>query len=242
MSKITNDKVDCLMVVVVILMMTFVIHQISLGIIKGYFFEISPVEVKVKGSDDSIIDCNCTDSQNQDYWGDYRGSVIVTYDDNTSVIPSDIFSTQDLKLLRGLTKKIQRQYGSRIKRASELFNVNEKLILAVITIESRGNKIAKSSSGALGLMQIKPSTAVMLSEFKYLGSRKEVAKNLFHPYKNILGGAEYLRYLGERFKSQEAVLAAYNMGPTKVARLLKNGFNPSGHRYVQKVESILSII
>jgi hypothetical protein len=95
-----------------------------------------------------------------------------------------------------------------IQEAATLHNLPAALIRAVIQQESRFNPLAVSRVGAQGLMQLMPETA------RHVG-----IDNPFDPRENILGGTKYLRSLFERFKGNTAkAVAAYNAGPTAVAR------------------------
>jgi soluble lytic murein transglycosylase-like protein len=80
------------------------------------------------------------------------------------------------------------------------------LILAVARIESSLRPKVTLSAGARGLLQLLPSTAAELR----LGPDD--------PEQNVLGGARYLRSLVDRFGSIDLALAAYNAGPSSVAR------------------------
>jgi soluble lytic murein transglycosylase-like protein len=80
------------------------------------------------------------------------------------------------------------------------------LLVAVARVESRVNQGARSSRGAQGLLQVLPSTA------RTLGLDASSARA------NVLAGARYLRQLLARFGSPDLALAAYNAGPTAVAR------------------------
>lgn len=83
-----------------------------------------------------------------------------------------------------------------------------QLIHSVIKVESNYNPHAISSKGALGLMQLIPSTA-----------RRFGVSNAFNPMENLQGGAAYLRYLLDLFKGDyKLALAAYNAGEGAVAR------------------------
>jgi soluble lytic murein transglycosylase-like protein len=80
------------------------------------------------------------------------------------------------------------------------------LLVAIAERESGLRADAVSSAGARGLLQLMPSTAA------------ELRVDADHPESNVLGGARYLRALLDRFASPELALAAYNAGPTAVAR------------------------
>ena len=80
------------------------------------------------------------------------------------------------------------------------------LVDAVIYQESRGRMDAVSPKGAVGLMQLMPSTAALLGV------------NPYNADDNIRGGARYLRQQIDRFGSIPLALAAYNAGPGAVLR------------------------
>ena len=95
-----------------------------------------------------------------------------------------------------------------ILRESNRHRIRPELVRAVIQVESAFNPRARSSKGAMGLMQLMPGTAADL----------QVA-DAFDPAQNIRGGVKYLRTLLDRFDgSEELALAAYNAGPGAVAR------------------------
>jgi soluble lytic murein transglycosylase-like protein len=82
------------------------------------------------------------------------------------------------------------------------FNVNPKLALAIIAVESNFDTVALSNKNAKGLMQLIPDTA-----------RRFGVRNAFDPQQNIRGGMAYLRWLLAYYQGDvRLVAAAYNAG------------------------------
>jgi len=102
-------------------------------------------------------------------------------------------------------------------------NLDPQLIIALIHVESSGNSRAISRVGALGLMQLKPATARALA--KQLGVEWSGPESLFDPVLNVQMGVHYLAQLVDRFGDLDTALAAYNWGPTRIARALRKGRN-----------------
>ena len=96
------------------------------------------------------------------------------------------------------------------------FGLEEELVFAVVRAESNFRADAVSPAGAVGLMQLMPSTARFMQAM--LGASGEWRE----PQENIRLGAGYLRYLSDRFGRLEEVLAAYNAGEGTVRRWLSD--------------------
>ena len=103
-------------------------------------------------------------------------------------------------------------YDNIIKEASEKYSVPEYLIKAVIKQESNYMPNAISSKGAIGLMQIMPSTGALLGV-----DDKELLKD---PYINIMTGTKYLSQMLNRYDGRlDLSLSAYNAGPNLIDKL-----------------------
>ena len=106
--------------------------------------------------------------------------------------------------------------------------VPANILAAVAKQESGFNPKAKSPAGALGLMQLMPSTA------RELGVTDP--SNLMQ---NLLGGALYLRRMYEKFHSWPLALAAYNAGPGAVEQYKGIPPFPETQNYVKSITSSL---
>ena len=102
------------------------------------------------------------------------------------------------------------------------------LILGLIEVESAGNPSAKSSAGAIGLMQVIP---------KWHGTTEAA---LLDPRTNIRIGSGYLKELLSRFGDLDLALSAYNWGPTALSKLLAAGQGIPNPSYVNKVKAASS--
>lgn len=101
-----------------------------------------------------------------------------------------------------LVKLYANTFNQNINDAANEHGLDKALIKAVIHAESGFNQFAVSAKGALGLMQLMPSTA------KDLG-----VSNSFSAEQNIKGGAKYLRQLLDRYNGNlTKAIAAYNAG------------------------------
>lgn len=119
-------------------------------------------------------------------------------------------------------------YNAYVHKAASKYEVEPELIRAVIKTESNGNHRAVSKKGAIGLMQLMPSTAADMN-----------VSNPFNPEENIEGGTRYLRYLLEKFNGDTTLaLAAYNAGPKTVERY---GNIPPIAETVQYVKKVFSL-
>lgn len=109
----------------------------------------------------------------------------------------------------GLTEPLMQKraatYAPIIEKVSAKHGLSPQLVSAVIRVESCYDRRAVSRSGARGLMQLMPATALSLG-----------VNDSFDPEQNIDGGVRYLARMLERFKDLRLGLAAYNAGPETV--------------------------
>jgi soluble lytic murein transglycosylase-like protein len=120
-------------------------------------------------------------------------------------------------------------YDSLIREAAEFYRLSPALIHSVMEAESGFNPAAISRAGAMGLMQLMPETAGAFG-----------IANPLDPRENIMGGARLLRELLDTHDNNlPIVLAAYNAGPTAVARY--GGIPPfrETRGYVRKIINLI---
>jgi soluble lytic murein transglycosylase-like protein len=118
-----------------------------------------------------------------------------------------------------------RRYDAYILEAAELYQIPEALIRAVIKVESDYDPRVVSSVGAMGLMQLMPST-----------SEDHDIADPFEPRANILGGTRQLRRLANKYDGDLVLtLAGYSAGPGAVDKY--GGLPPyeTTQRYVRMV-------
>lgn len=93
-----------------------------------------------------------------------------------------------------------------VSKVAQKYQIDEKLVNAVIRQESGFNPKATSHCGAMGLMQLMPNTA-----------REMGVKDAYNPLQNIEGGVRYLSNLLKKYNGNTVLaLAAYNAGPGAV--------------------------
>ena len=103
-----------------------------------------------------------------------------------------------------------------INNASKETNVPADIIKEVGNVESSSNPNAVSNQGAVGYMQLMPSTAEAMG-----------VKDITDPEQNIMGGAKYLKYLYDKYGNWKDTLIAYNEG---------EGNFDNGKRFSESIE------
>lgn len=129
------------------------------------------------------------------------------YDDITNNLTNNF--ARAINAYKKTSADFPNTYDSIINEASEKYSVPKDLIKAVIKQESNYMPNAVSSKGAIGLMQIMPSTGALLGI-----EDKETLKD---PYVNIMTGTKYLSQMLNRYDGRlDLSLSAYNAGPNLV--------------------------
>ena len=114
-----------------------------------------------------------------------------------------------------------------VREAAERHHMDPALVRAVIETESGWNATAKSRKGALGLMQLIPTTAVRFG-----------VNDAFSPQQNVDAGVRYLKTLLQRYNGNlDLALAAYNAGEGAVDRAHGVPAFRETRDYVQKVQN-----
>ena len=134
------------------------------------------------------------------------------------------------------------RYEEIVRGHARNYGLDPALLAAVIYQESKFDADARSSSGAIGLMQLLPATAKGIA-LRTGGSRFEV-RDLYDPEINVRYGSWYLRHLIERYGDERTALAAYNAGQTNVDRWLRDGGEiafAETRGYVESVQEVREI-
>jgi soluble lytic murein transglycosylase len=130
-------------------------------------------------------------------------------------------------------------YTEIIRGHARNYDLDPALLAAVIYQESKFRADSRSSSGAIGLMQLLPDTAKGIA-LHTGGSRFRVG-DLYDPEINVRYGSWYLRHLLRKYDDEEVALAAYNAGQANVDRWRSRGvavqFAETRH-YVRRVEDL----
>jgi soluble lytic murein transglycosylase-like protein len=141
-------------------------------------------------------------------WRDASGNLVLSDHPRDGAAPTYAVGTTGLRTTRKGDGPRNTAYDSIIAEHASLRGVRPDLVHAVIQAESAFNPMARSLKGAMGLMQLMPSTAVQFG-----------VTNAYDPAQNIRAGVAYLRQLLDRYShNEELALAAYNAGPAAVEK------------------------
>jgi len=125
-------------------------------------------------------------------------------------------------------------YKQQVHQHAEAQELDPSIIYGVMRRESLFDPLARSSVGALGLMQLMPSTARRVA--KSLGMKRPRKSDILRVENNIRLGTHYLRTVMNRFDNNVALAAAaYNAGPGNVKRWLPKNTIMSADLWVETV-------
>ena len=122
----------------------------------------------------------------------------------------------------------QQDIATAIDEAAARHHVDPSLVRSVVKVESNFNPNAVSRKGAMGLMQLMPSTARSLN-----------VSNPFDPQQNVDAGVRHLRSLLDSYKGNVRLsLAAYNAGSGAVARSAGVPHFKETQNYVRRITNL----
>ena len=130
-------------------------------------------------------------------------------------------------------------YESIVRGHARNYDLDPALLAAVIYQESKFHADAESDSGAIGLMQLLPSTAYGIAA--HTGGSRFRKEDLYNPEINVRYGAWYLRHLLNKYGDERSALAAYNAGQDNVDRWRRKGEGiafAETRAYVDRVEDL----
>ena len=131
------------------------------------------------------------------------------------------------------------RYEEIIRGHAQNYSLDPQLVAAVIYQESKFDADAVSESGAVGLMQLLPSTGQGIAD--RTGGDAWTPEDLHDPELNIRYGSWYLRHLLDKYGDEALALAAYNAGQTNVDRWREEGVGiqfPETRAYVERVQKL----
>ncbi len=130
-----------------------------------------------------------------------------------------------------LSKRDRWHIAGVIAAESRRHGYDPLLVFAIVQTESTCRPSARSRSGAVGLMQIKPSIARAVAG--QAGVPWQGAHTLTRPAINVPLALRYLRQLEQQLGDPYRAMAAYNLGPGRVAKMSRH--QARRVRYVRKV-------
>jgi soluble lytic murein transglycosylase len=134
------------------------------------------------------------------------------------------------------------RYEQIVRGHAQNYDLDPALLAAVIYQESKFKASARSSSGAIGLMQLLPDTAKGIAV--HTGGTAFRVDDLYNPEINVRYGAWYLRHLLQKYGDERIALAAYNAGQDNVDRWRRAGVGiqfAETRAYVDRVEDLKQI-
>jgi soluble lytic murein transglycosylase len=124
-------------------------------------------------------------------------------------------------------------YWNIVEPASRIYSIDPFFVLSIMREESTFDPNARSTAGAVGLMQIMPQTAFRLNKYLHLGITN--ASHVWNIKNNIQIGTFYLSTLIREFGSCVHALAAYNAGEEKVKKWIQKGNYKSIDEFIEDI-------
>ncbi len=134
------------------------------------------------------------------------------------------------------------EYEQIIRTHADNHHLDPALLAAVVYVESRFDPNARSTAGAIGLMQLLPDTAKGIA--LRTGGRRFVVADLRDPEINVRYGSWYLDHLRTRYDDIRTALAAYHAGQGNVDAWLRDGARiefPETRSYVDEVTRLRDV-
>lgn len=129
------------------------------------------------------------------------------------------------------------KYIDSVEKYSKEYDVDPRLVMAIIKTESGFKEKAQSHMGAVGLMQLLPETADWVTDQMGIEYKESMLTDSDY---NIMIGTYYLRYLFNYFKSEDLAILAYNGGPGNVSKWIESGIitsNPASYKKIPVEET-----
>lgn len=176
-------------------------------------------------------------------YSDYEYSIADLYNTKLNVVKRDNAIIKNVKFIDYLAShEIDVDYiqvlAGAFYDAANVYNIDQKELIATAWHESRFQRLSRSSAGAIGIMQIMP---LWLSNNNFSKDlRISTIDDLYDPVRNIHAGAfiynHYKEYWTKRgYKNPKNIkrlaLLSYNRGHNRVSKLLKKGINPANGYY-----------
>ena len=162
------------------------------------------------------------------------GPLFAEEDSSKETVIEQIVRFIKVKNIR-LQEDTLKRMATTVYEESQLYELDYRLILAVMKVESNFRNEAVSNRGARGLMQIKPALAKYIAKDAGVSWRDNNC--LSEPEKNIKLGVYHLSQLMDDFKDMAVALHAYNTGPAKVkGKLFQENSEPK-NKFARRVLS-----
>ena len=171
----------------------------------------------------------------------YNGSLAEKSADSVSSVSKFVYATVQRKLSDKKWARHIANVSAMILSESEKKGFDPLFILAVIQTESKFDPTIIGRFGEIGLMQVKPDTARWIAQKENIPWKgKNTLKN---PTINVRIGIAYMAFLRKNFEGAATrYVAAYNMGPKNVRRLVAQSIQPREYpgRVISNYNSIYS--